>query len=440
VGDYFVGATDCDDGGAGTVSAPFCTIQHGVDVLEPGQALTILAGTYAERVDVTRSGTTGAPILIQGADADQVILDGGCPSFPCRADAFPGATVFDGFRVVGQQHVTIRALTLTNVPQHGISGIDTVGLIVEDLVADGTGMSGINVYDSSALTVRGNRVTRANLGVVEVSEAEYLEEAISIVNSSDFEIAFNHLHDNLKEGIDLKVGSRSGSIHDNVIERQCSVGIYVNEAHDLDIYRNEIVDIGWFRVGDRTAPCGEIVEPIVDGGDSILLAVGDLYGEGDGTMSGIAIHHNVLRSPRYACIRTWDQLRESGEGHGSIRGVQIFNNVMYDCGTAGWGPGVVLDDALEVEVRNNIFMRTRQGAIDGLVAGDDSQLYSHNLFFEAAPVLGESNIEGDPMFVDPEGGDFHLSPGSPAIDVGADVGFTSSGAAADLGAFEFVAR
>ena len=435
-GDYFVGTTDCDDGGDGTDSAPFCTIQHGVEQLEPGQALTILAGSYAERVNVTRSGQPGAPILIQGVATDQVIVDGGYPSFPCTDTEFPGATVFDGFRVVDQQHVIIRSLTLNNVPQHGISGINTVGLIIEDIVTNGTGESGINVYDSSALTVRRNRVTRANLGNTQDGETTYLEEAISIVNTSDFEIAFNHLHDNLKEGIDPKVGSRSGIIHDNLIERQCSVGIYVNEAHDLDIYQNEIVDIGWFRVGDQTAPCGEIVEPIVDGGDSILLAVGDLYGEGDGTMSGISIHHNILRSPRYACIRTWDQFREVGEGHGSIRGIQIFNNVMFDCGTAGWGPAVVLDHVLEVEIRNNIFMRTRQGAIDAFGDSDDPPLFSHNLFFDADPTVGDNNIEGDPMFVDPANGDFHLSPGSPAIDAGTQVGFPSAGTAPDLGAFE----
>ncbi|MCA9419300.1 MAG: hypothetical protein KC917_23740, partial [Candidatus Omnitrophica bacterium] len=35
---------------------------------------------------------------------------------------------------------------------------------------------------------------------------------------------------------------------------------------------------------------------------------------------------------------------------------------------------------------------------------------------------GEGNISGDPKFVDPENGDFHLQRGSPCIDSGTDTG------------------
>jgi len=36
--------------------------------------------------------------------------------------------------------------------------------------------------------------------------------------------------------------------------------------------------------------------------------------------------------------------------------------------------------------------------------------------------LGEGNIDADPLFLDPENGDFHLTLGSPCIDTGTSVG------------------
>ena len=56
------------------------------------------------------------------------------------------------------------------------------------------------------------------------------------------------------------------------------------------------------------------------------------------------------------------------------------------------------------------------------------------------------NIDAVPLFVDAEGGDYHLTAGSPCIDAGTDVGLTldiegvpvPQGAEPDIGAFEFV--
>ena len=50
---------------------------------------------------------------------------------------------------------------------------------------------------------------------------------------------------------------------------------------------------------------------------------------------------------------------------------------------------------------------------------------------------GSNNIDQDPMFVNPDSLDYHLSPGSPCIDAGTDVGLDYSGQAPDMGCFEF---
>ncbi|MCX4454679.1 hypothetical protein OG585_18635 [Streptomyces sp. NBC_01340] len=60
----------CSDTGAGTQSAPFCTVQAAADVVEPGQTVRIESvddQTYSESVTLTRSGTKDAPITFTGA-------------------------------------------------------------------------------------------------------------------------------------------------------------------------------------------------------------------------------------------------------------------------------------------------------------------------------------------------------------------------------------
>jgi len=58
---------------------------------------------------------------------------------------------------------------------------------------------------------------------------------------------------------------------------------------------------------------------------------------------------------------------------------------------------------------------------------------------------GAHNLSGDPKFVNPAAGNYHLALGSPAIDSGTDVGVMTDlaglsrpkGKGFDMGAFEF---
>ena len=70
-----------DDGYAGTVEAPWLTIQHAVDQVLANEAvdtsflITVGAGTYNERVDISSFDASGATLEIIGESG--AIVDGG---------------------------------------------------------------------------------------------------------------------------------------------------------------------------------------------------------------------------------------------------------------------------------------------------------------------------------------------------------------------------
>ncbi|HVY49754.1 MAG TPA: chondroitinase-B domain-containing protein, partial [Minicystis sp.] len=52
-------------------------LQNALDAAQPGDVITLAAGTYAGEFTLNASGTAAEPIVVRGVDRDQVILDGG---------------------------------------------------------------------------------------------------------------------------------------------------------------------------------------------------------------------------------------------------------------------------------------------------------------------------------------------------------------------------
>lgn len=72
VTDLYVGKAYCGDSGPGSLAEPFCSVQAAADVVEPGQTVHVLPGTYVGPVTISRSGTPDAPISFVGQSGPSV--------------------------------------------------------------------------------------------------------------------------------------------------------------------------------------------------------------------------------------------------------------------------------------------------------------------------------------------------------------------------------
>jgi hypothetical protein len=71
-----------NDGSSGASAAQaFATLGHAVSVAQPGVTIFLHEGHYYESVDLPRSGTQTAPILIRNAPGETAVLDGRDTSF-----------------------------------------------------------------------------------------------------------------------------------------------------------------------------------------------------------------------------------------------------------------------------------------------------------------------------------------------------------------------
>jgi hypothetical protein len=187
----------------------------------------------------------------------------------------------------------------------------------------------------------------------------------------------------------------------------------------------------------------------------------EVWKAGDNTR----VHHNYARNT--------SGFFELG-GAGSARGIRVSNNILRDvhgglCLHNGGMFQIALDDfrfdhntyysstggyrfldcvsgltPSMVIMRNNVFHS------DVRIAGSGNFTHVANLYHMTGGAtvgyaLGAGERIGDPRFVDPAAGNFHLQAESPAIDAGVMIGYTLDfdgrarpvGAAPDAGAYEY---
>lgn len=410
------------DASPGTLEAPFATVQHAANLALPGDTILLRAGTYRQVVTLTRSGTSGAGIVLAAFPGERPVLDG----TGLLATEWLAGIV----HVYKAAYVTVRGLTVTRAGP----GVQAAGVLVEESrhvtvegnVTDDTVSSGIGVWNSEDVTIEDNEVVRAcTTGI---------QEQVSVGGTRGFRVAGNRIHDaggteNGGEGICLKDGSSDGVVRGNTVWNQPKKpGIYVDawDKHTRDIE----VD-------------GNVVHGCSDG-------IG-LASEMGGLLERVRVTNNLCWGNAWLGLLV---AAHGGVENHPMNDLQVVNNTFAGNGTSGWGGGIAVDsrEARSVVVRNNVVSgHPSFGVLVSTHLPAGAVTVDHNLIdafvgtVEEGETRGTDAVEAPPRFVDEAGHDYRLAADSPALDRGSSSLAPShdldgvprpQGSAVDLGAFE----
>jgi parallel beta-helix repeat protein len=421
---YYV-APNGNNSNPGTESQPWKTIQKAAETLVAGDIVYIKAGNYQENVTPVNSGGAGNYIVYTALNNDIVTIDGQNVTLP---DWDTGL-----FHVEDLSYIKISGLRIINVgPNNNNNGIYldyTNHIIIENNYIYNTISSGIGVWNSDNIIIDNNEIELA------CNDGE--QECISVASTNEFVIKNNHIHDGGPgteggEGICPKDGSYNGKIYDNYVhDLPTRPGIYMDawdkHTYNMEIFRNIVHD------------CGN---------DGILMV-----SEMGGLLENISVYNNIVYNNKYIGI----VVTPNGEvADPPMNDMKIINNTVYNngwnSGLEPWGGGIVVDvsNLSNLIIRNNIVSQNLYFQIAIEYYGQNF-FVDHNLIDGFRGDLSEETqgndyVEGNPMFVNAPGADFHLQENSPAIDKGSsndapieDYYGNSRpfGADYDIGAFEY---
>ena len=375
-------ATTGNDGNAGTQSAPFATIQKGVDFAKAGDTVLVSNGTYGPNgnytcgdicsqngysapVTLSNSGTSSAPITIAAQNKWGAVLDCQLP--------------------------------------YGYSGDGTDGVQACDTYFNFQG-------SASYITISGFDIQR-----------EYWVGAL--VNATNSHITFtqNHFHNIGNRIYSVPSGTSSFGI----------VGVFAGTGSSYITWdRNEFNNIG------RLPHSGSIISDDYTHDHGLYIYNGPytitnniFYSQPAGwnvqTSPGshdINITNNTLvggANPQHdGCMILW----------GQNTNVTIQNNIFYN------GTNYAMDN----------YQTTQSGSLfdHNIVYGSPSGIVSS---ISGSIAQTNNKLNTNPMFASATTPDYHVQAGSPAIDSGASVSVATDfdgnprpmGAAFDIGAYEY---
>jgi hypothetical protein len=468
-GNIFYVAPNGRDSNSGTLAQPWATINHASEVLKAGDTVYLRGGTYrlSQQIRPKNSGTKKAWIVYSSYPGEQAILDAqnvkvappvGEPPYPHDQGAF---------QVERVSYIRIKQVKITKSHNAGFTIRDSHYIELYNNITDTTFSSGIAIWDTNRdgrgcdhNKVVGNTVTNANTYDMIIPgfspKDETPHEAISVGGAYYFEIAYNHVYDTDKEGIDVKETSRYGTVHHNYVHNVARQGLYVDNwgdlLEDIEVYDNIVRDCK---------------------GAGLILSV-----ENGQMAKNIRIHHNLI----YNNLGTG--IFFSRWGDGLRKDIKIYNNTVHHNGYGKPNPGekyhwitgglyLFSSNLQNIDIRNNIFsdnkgfqigysdyylkldrdvnIAFRKKTIDidyNLIFDKDNLSYPIYVgwppdnYANVYPYKGSHFIENNPLFVAPQSSKFYLNSNSPAIDKGSPERAYNdpNGTRNDIGAFYYGAK
>ncbi len=403
---YYVSVSG-SDANAGTQAQPWKTIQKAAN--SGSGTIYVLAGTYPERVKITRAGLT---FMAQGV----VNMKG----FTITANN----TTIKGFN--------ISTSVVTDPDGFGIK-VSASGCLLEGNYIHDTGRDGVLLDNStSQCVVRNNTFVHPSQSGVDVRGTN------NIIESNDISGTYQHPPQwaNPPSWVDADGIHFFGSGH--IIR-----GNYIHDIH-YGIPENIDPHIDCFQTWSDSSKGGS--------GSNILFDRN--YCNNPETMDGLAgkawqiqgdapnllIRNNVVHANLIAIIS-------------DTRNLTIINNTFAGDPNNQFSQGIYLYNSIDTTIENNIFAYQENGigSIWPDAISEASLKAGYNCVFRAGGIPWRAQDPGDvwglnPLFINETTGNYHLKADSPCIDKGMSqvdnpIDFDGTprpqGAGYDMGAFEF---
>ncbi|MFT3699646.1 MAG: right-handed parallel beta-helix repeat-containing protein [Kofleriaceae bacterium] len=205
-----------------------------LSMLQAGDTVTVHAGTYTTPgfLEVTWPGTAGAPIVIQAATGEHVILQGQSNQnvINIKGDYW----TLDGFEITGGSHgLRLEQVSNATISNNTIHGLGDVGISCNFEM------------NCDALVIRHNEIY--DTGHDGTGEGMYLgcnDGSCTLTNSL---VVNNYVHDiggSQGDGIEIKMNSWGNTVVDNVIVRPNYPGITMygfTGTHPFNIVERNLV-------------------------------------------------------------------------------------------------------------------------------------------------------------------------------------------------------
>lgn len=389
-----------NDANAGTLAAPFRTINKASAAAFPGDVISVRGGVYNAPVIISAKGTAAARITFRSYPGEKAVIDGtGLGSSTILVNLYRTEYVdFTGFEVRNAPYIGINARNtrstrvanndvhhaVRNAIYYGADAImGSVDAIIENNVAHG------NVLENQAHAMSGGWA-----GTIVVSKTNGGAIRGNRVYNNDGEAVIALLSDNLR-------------IQGNELFDNFGPSVFLDNAQFTTVEGNFVYCTGNTRYFRDGFP-----------GQGITVA-NETYSDSNPS-SDNRILNNIVVGTR------WGFYYGNFENGGGLKNTTIANNTFYR--TAQEILRITQDAHANSVVQNNIFHQV--GGLGPTYAGGGVTFRNNDWYgATAGPAAGANDVYGNPAFANAGGyqaADYKIVPGSAAVAVAAPTSLVTS--------------
>jgi hypothetical protein len=442
------------DTNAGTLAAPFATLQHAATVAQPGDTVLARQGTYNALLNPPHGGTaTGGPITFASYPGELATIDGTGLAIPGGQAGLITLSSVSDVIIEGFQLQNYTTASKAQVP----IGIYILGAadgdqIINNHIHDITTTAATNAKqcgsDAFGMTVYGTEAPAAITGlVISGNEIDHTltgcSETLSVDGNVDgFAITSNLVHDDNNiaigaigfEKVSPQVAydqARNGEIRGNTIynitsygnpdygKQYAADGIYVDGGTLITIEQNNVstADLGIELASEHKGRVTSYITArnnVLYNNNSNGISIGG-YGRARGGSDHITIVNNTLYG---------NDTKNTGSGEFQIQYYatnNVFqNNILYATSQNLFVNNFTKSEADPATLNNNVYY-----GVAGAKAAQfkwNGKLYKGYAAWLADVKQDTASVFADPLFIDAAAYDLDVQAGSPAFGAGDDLG------------------